>query len=82
MATIKKPKAPKYKKFPPQPKTKSVDALKAWEKRVDSVTKENEAKLADYNKKLAAIDKIERDKKSIVSKAKSKIEKFKTKKAK
>ena len=53
---MKYPKKPKLKKFPKTPKSNNVETLKRYKSRVADIQKENDKKMAEYKKKVNAID--------------------------
>lgn len=63
---LKKPKRPKLRKFPKQPKAGS--SLQSWEnykRRCDVVAKDNCDRVSEYNKKLSAYETVGKKKEKI-----------------
>lgn len=61
---------PKLKKFPKEPKkSSSVDVWDNYVKRVKEIEKENDAKMAEYNKKVKAQDKAKAEKERKINEA-------------
>lgn len=80
MAQIKKPSKPKFKKYPKMPKASaSPEAWKNYENRAKAIDVENNKKIAEYKKKLAAYESAMKKKESVkafVAKAKAKLSGF------
>lgn len=80
MATIKKPSKPKFKKYPKMPKsTAAPEVWKNYEAKAHAIDAENNKKIADYKKKLAAYESAMKKKESVkafVAKAKAKLSGF------
>lgn len=69
MAINRKPRKPKLKKMPKKPKaSSSLEVHKRYEDRAATVEKENKKRMADYQKELAAYDKVKKEKEKIRSK--------------
>lgn len=64
------PKKPKLRKFPKAPKSKSADVLKNYVARCKEVQKDNDAKMAEYRKKVTAINSARKKVQSLKDQAK------------
>lgn len=77
---IKKPSKPKFAKLPKQPRANaSAEAWKSYDNKVKAVEAENDKRIADYKKKLAAYEQALKMRDAIrtrAAKAKSKLSGF------